>query len=59
MTTPNPIPHLVDAVTALSLALRDLAAAPNTAVSQDGLEHLSEAELLLELLKRRLYGADS
>jgi hypothetical protein len=59
MSTPNPIPHLIDAVAALALALRDLAAPRSIAVNQDGIEHLTEAELLLELIKRRLDGADS
>ncbi|MDF1478780.1 hypothetical protein PYV02_06740 [Leifsonia sp. H3M29-4] len=52
-TQPTPIPHLIDAANALSLALREL----NTlspGVRQDGLEHLSEVELLTELLNRQL-----
>lgn len=50
---PTPIPHLIDAVNALSLALREVSA-PTPAIRQDGLEHLSEVELLTELLSRRL-----
>lgn len=52
-STPNPIPHLIDAVTALSAALRDMDSL-TSAVRQDSLEHLSEVELLAELLKRHL-----
>ncbi|WP_409048493.1 hypothetical protein AB2L57_07920 [Microbacterium sp. HA-8] len=52
--TPSTIKHLIDAVNALGLALRDLAAQPTAAVRQDGIEHLSEVELLTELLSRRL-----
>lgn len=52
--TPNAIRHLIDAVNALGLALRDLAAQPTADVRQDGIEHLSEVELLTELLSRRL-----
>ena len=53
-TPPGAISHLIDAVNALGLALRDLAAQPTAAVRQDGIEHLSEVELLTELLSRRL-----
>lgn len=52
--TPSTIQHLIEAVNALGLALRDLAAQPTAAVRQDGIEHLSEVELLTELLSRRL-----
>ncbi len=53
-TPPGTISHLIEAVNALGLALRDLAPQPTTAVRQDGIEHLSEVELLTELLSRRL-----
>lgn len=51
---PNPIPHLIDAINALGLALSEFSADTSQATRQDGLEHLSEAELLVELLRRRL-----
>lgn len=51
---PNPIPHLIDAVTALGFALRELGSPPSLSTRQDGLEHLTDLELLSELISRRL-----
>lgn len=55
---PTLIPHLIDAVNALSLALTAVTVLPEAteaqAIRQDSLEHLSEAELLLELVRRQL-----
>lgn len=61
MTTarPDPIPHLISAVTELSFALRDLDASrptliAQTPVAQDGLEHVDELSGLLELIEKKL-----
>lgn len=58
-TRPDPIPHLISAVTELSFALRDLDAsrplpAVQTPVAQDGLEHVDELAGLLELIEKKL-----
>lgn len=56
---PDTISHLIDAVVALSLALKTLEA-PHPAVnnlrtlSQDGLEHADEISLLLALIETKL-----
>lgn len=51
---PTLIPHLIEATNALGRALSELNADASETTRQDGIEHLSEAELLLELLRRRL-----
>jgi hypothetical protein len=49
--TPNPIPHLINAVNSLGLALRDLdARMTSRAVRQDSLEHAAEVEDLTKHL---------
>jgi hypothetical protein len=58
-TRPDPIPHLISAVTELSFALRDLDAsrpvpATHAPVAQDGLEHVDELTELLDLIEKKL-----
>ena len=62
-TQPDPIPHLIAAVTELGFALRDLDASrpalvPNAPLAQDGAEYADEIEALLSLIVKRLRGED-
>lgn len=61
MTTrqPDPIPHLIDAVTSLSFALRDLDASraqlvAHAPLAQDGEEYADEISTLIALILKRL-----
>lgn len=56
---PDPIPHLIAAVTELGFALRDLdasrlAALNHTPIAQDGEEYADEVHALITLILRRL-----
>lgn len=53
---PDPLPHLIAAVTSLSFALRDLDASRPTpgALAQDGQEHVDEIVGLLSLIEQKL-----
>lgn len=63
-TQPDPIPHLIAAVTELGFALRDLdasrpAALHHTPIAQDGEEYADEVHALITLILRRLREEDS
>lgn len=53
-TPPDPIRHLINATTALSLAARDLHQLQDAALRQDCAEHADEADALLHLFRRLL-----
>ena len=63
-TQPDPIPHLIAAVTELGFALRDLDASRpalvrNAPLAQDSAEYADEIETLLSLIVKRLRREDS
>lgn len=63
-TPPDPIPHLIAAVTELGFALRDLDASRpamllHAPIAQDGEEYADEIHTLITLILRRLRDDDS